>query len=327
MSSRTELTVFICSDLKSETLSLTARSFFEVNEAKNVEIGEIIIVANANISESARHELEKSLSPNSQPKRISVITEPIRGIPHARNRALRFARQRKLDWIAFVDDDCLVEDDWLVGLAEFIGKPMIGAVAGGWKFVPGTKPSKLVPASYWGRQDYYFGRRMLSGDVLPHAYTRTVAFSLNSLNDSELRELEFDVSRNNLGGSDVIFFKKIAEHGIQIVYAPKSQVKEIYSGQRVSLVWHMKRKLRNIQFRIERSQGGEVLLLNKSFAGLLAFPILTLLRANVKFSDERVKPHKPRALHLDDFGRLAIFLAQIWGISLLFFGKKQINYR
>jgi glucosyl-dolichyl phosphate glucuronosyltransferase len=59
---------------------------------------------------------------------IKYVHEPIRGIPHARNAAIRNATG---DIIAAIDDDCVADDEWLKNIEiPFIRDPNIGVVGG-----------------------------------------------------------------------------------------------------------------------------------------------------------------------------------------------------
>lgn len=60
---------------------------------------------------------------------IRYVCEERRGIPYARNAGIEAATK---DIIAFIDDDCVADADWLKHLlAPFIRDPNIGAVGGG----------------------------------------------------------------------------------------------------------------------------------------------------------------------------------------------------
>ena len=59
---------------------------------------------------------------------IRYVYEPIRGIPHARNAAIRSATG---DIIASIDDDCVADENWLKQIEiPFIKDPNIGVVGG-----------------------------------------------------------------------------------------------------------------------------------------------------------------------------------------------------
>ena len=59
---------------------------------------------------------------------IRYVHEPRRGIPYARNTAVRSATG---DIVAFIDDDCIASEDWLKYIEiPFLRDPNVGAVGG-----------------------------------------------------------------------------------------------------------------------------------------------------------------------------------------------------
>ena len=71
---------------------------------------------------------------------VHIVHEPKMGIPMARNRALDEALAMDADWIGFMDDDDLAQEDWLV---------------------------EMYSASH------KYGADMMRGDVLPLAQSQT----------------------------------------------------------------------------------------------------------------------------------------------------------
>ncbi len=59
---------------------------------------------------------------------IKYVYEPVRGIPHARNTAIKNATG---DIVASIDDDCVADENWLKQMEiPFIKDPHIGVVGG-----------------------------------------------------------------------------------------------------------------------------------------------------------------------------------------------------
>jgi glucosyl-dolichyl phosphate glucuronosyltransferase len=104
---------------------------------------EVIVVDN-NSSDGTRQLVERTVP--TFPFKLRYIFEPQQGISAARNRAIELAIG---DYLAFLDDECVVERDWLstaiADIKEFrpslIGGPYFGA------FLPGNRPN-------WFKIDY-----------------------------------------------------------------------------------------------------------------------------------------------------------------------------
>jgi glycosyltransferase involved in cell wall biosynthesis len=59
---------------------------------------------------------------------LTYVYEPVRGIPRARNAGVESA---KGDIIAFMDDDCVADSDWLKYIEiPFVKDPNVGVVGG-----------------------------------------------------------------------------------------------------------------------------------------------------------------------------------------------------
>lgn len=84
---------------------------------------EVIVVDNA----SADHTKEVALS-FSDSLNIKYVYEAERGIPYARNAGIRNTTG---DIVAFIDDDCVADEDWLKYIEiPFIRDPNVGVVGG-----------------------------------------------------------------------------------------------------------------------------------------------------------------------------------------------------
>ena len=89
---------------------------------------EVVVVDNA--STDTTREVVASFS---KQLNIKYVYEPQKGIPYARNAALRNATG---NIIASLDDDCIADQDWLSNLEiPFIRDPGIGAVGGEVSFI------------------------------------------------------------------------------------------------------------------------------------------------------------------------------------------------
>lgn len=64
------------------------------------------------------------------PFSITYLIEPRRGICHARNRLVATARERNVDYIAWVDDDETVDEKWVVNLIREAERTGAAAIAG-----------------------------------------------------------------------------------------------------------------------------------------------------------------------------------------------------
>ena len=87
---------------------------------------EILIVDNGSSDETAR--VSRDFSAASAVPRVRYLFEPNRGLSRARNTGIRAARG---DIVAFIDDDCYADENWLTAIcAAFAPNPSPSGVGG-----------------------------------------------------------------------------------------------------------------------------------------------------------------------------------------------------
>ena len=319
--------VAIVTELKSPDLPDSIFSVIEQLDSEHHTVDEVTVIVNrdprqmAPAQHAAIGELLE-LSP-----RVKVGHEVRRGIPYARNKALNLWASSESEWLAFVDDDCIVEPGWLRTQLATAKEFDADASSSMWILEPVGAPSSFLPSEIWEKRTYRNGLREAGhGEFLRHAYTRGVVFSgCKDLVAQGL--LKFDESRVTLGGSDVLFFEDFRRSGGKIVLAGGPLVKEKFRGERLTLKWHFFRKVRNIQFIVERSRRGEIIELWATPLNLVSWLLLTLVGARAVL----VRREKKRKLNLSlpspaTIGRVAFRLAQLWGIFSLLVGRRYHSY-
>jgi succinoglycan biosynthesis protein ExoM len=189
--------------------------------------------------------------------RLRQRTEPTVGIPFARNKALQLATEDRLEWMIFIDDDCRAEENWLSSLFSAAKKSNADVIAGGWRTVALGGESSWLPDGVLGLGQYWQGSRPVKhGDVMPTAYTKNVLFKRNALDKVAPPHQFFDTTKPFLGGTDVVFFGRLASAGVKIVYEQNAIVQEVLSDERLALRWHFLRRIRNTHIALARRGDG-----------------------------------------------------------------------
>ena len=176
----------------------------------------------------------------------AVILEPRTGIPHARNCAIRHAIRLDYDFIAFIDDDAVPDEDWLVESMRVLRVCGGEAVTGPQHPVfPPDAPRRLSKAAIYKAVDHRPGR------PCRWAASNNVIFSAPFVRDHQLLLDETFTT----GGSDKSFFRRFARAGGRIWWAPDAIVREDVTPERLTLRWALRRswRLGTTGFRIERS--------------------------------------------------------------------------
>jgi GT2 family glycosyltransferase len=274
MSLHRGVNVYILTTFESSILERTVGSVLSQEVKGGWYIAEIVLIVNLEpsaLSKEAQNALLSSLSPAVT---IRFVFEPRRGIPHGRNAAVEDYLSSGSDWMAFIDDDCVADDGWLQALCDSATEHGAEIAAGSWRFVTDERPSPLLPKSTWYPHKYLLhGREINDGEELPHAFTRSVLFTIKEAAPA-VQGLRFDESRVELGGSDTLYFRQLIESGAKAVFAENSRVAEYLSGRRVTFHWHFRRALRNTQFRLDRSKLGERISLPRTVINRVLAPLL-----------------------------------------------------
>ncbi|TIX51248.1 glycosyltransferase family 2 protein [Alteraurantiacibacter aquimixticola] len=180
------------------------------------------------------------------PMPLTVVVEPRKGIPIARNRALEEGIAAGADYLAFIDDDAEPDEDWLIEAAKVLRVSGTHAVAGPQEPVfPPDSPERLRGAIIYKAIEQDPDR------PCRWAASNNVIMSLPFIREQELR---FDENFRT-GGSDKDFFLRFANRGGVIRWAPKSIVREPVVPERLSMKWAIKRswRLGTTGFQLERS--------------------------------------------------------------------------
>lgn len=113
------LTVVVCTRARQDLLHACLQSVLAIlHDGRSFEV----LVVDNDPPDSATEELVKALPD------VRYVREPLPGLDFARNRALTEARG---DYIAFLDDDVVVDRQWLTGLEEAVAEnPDVAAITG-----------------------------------------------------------------------------------------------------------------------------------------------------------------------------------------------------
>jgi glycosyltransferase involved in cell wall biosynthesis len=225
------IAVCICTFRREPTLTALLQAIGRLELAGlDAERIRIVLVDNDHAG-SAEH-VARRLG-DSLPCAIRYRIEPRRGIPFARNTAVREAGP--VDFIAFIDDDEVPEPQWL---AELVRVQRLSGAA----IVTGpVLPLLPTPAPRWARAGGFYERpRHRTGERLDYARTSNVLIAARVFGG----HAEPFSPRFVLGGEDTHFFMRAHRESHAIVWADGARVHESVSGDRVRLGWLLRRAYR-----------------------------------------------------------------------------------
>lgn len=218
------LTVALCTRDRSDSLadcldSLAALQYPDL---------EILVVDNAP-SDTATRDLVSEHYPD-----FRYVVEPVGGLSHARNRAIREARG---EIIAFTDDDAIVDPDWPRHLtAAFSLAPEVACVTGlivpleletepqiilesGWSYNRGYQRRFYRVGNSDGRRDSYHLEAYRFGAGANMAFRRSLFDSVGVFDPA------LGAGTPCGGGEDLDLFFRTLEAGHVLVYEPRALVR------------------------------------------------------------------------------------------------------
>jgi succinoglycan biosynthesis protein ExoM len=233
--------------------------------------------------------------------------EPRRNIARARNRGLDVARGK---WVAFVDDDEVVDEGWL-------GAYLRMAESGEWDgfFGPVIPRLERVVTPWLDLESFYSRAHHPSGTPLAVADVRTSnAFVRRSL----FAERRFDPSYGLSGGSDTELFGRMLAEGARFCFCDEARVAEFVAPERHTLGWLARRAFRGgfVSTRIALSGSRREAAWRRGLPrALLA---LTALTAALPFSALGGRPAAART-----WLRLCVQAGHLWAFA----GRSFQEYR
>jgi len=206
------------------------------------------------------------------------LREPRRNIAHARNRAVEASRGA---WLAFVDDDETVHEDWLASYVVQIERTPCDGLFG-----PVRARAERPEAggaewlAFFERESYATGSRVPIGAARTgNAFLRRSLFA----------GAAFDPAFGRSGGSDTVLFRALLARGADFRACEEAEVCEWISPERLSAGWLLRRAFRggHVHGRLARdgSPGYVVRAMLRAMAGLavaLALLPLALVPSRVR---------------------------------------------
>ena len=153
-------------------------------------------------------------------------------IPSSRNIFLKFLKNKNFRYAGFLDDDCMVNRDWLLNMIKFINQKNCDIVGGPQKH----KLKNIIFKNYY---DILEPRRQ-HGELVRWVATNNCFFSNKIIKSNFF----FDTKLASYGGSDQLFFRKLYKEKFIIKWNMKSFTTENYNLQREKKLWFLKRNLR-----------------------------------------------------------------------------------
>ncbi len=198
-----KLTVAIATWNRADLLGETLSSLGALRVPEGVQWE--IIVCDNNSTDSTRSLVEAAMQDEKLTKQPGLVTarylfEEQQGKSHALNRILR---QATGDWVCFIDDDVIVQEDWLAVYAHAIAAHPKAAVLGGQILANVKRPLSQRQAFLLEHYPGAYGVTKIDQDK-PIAPPSTTPGGANmALRRDVALELQFDANRGMIAGQRI----------------------------------------------------------------------------------------------------------------------------
>ncbi len=224
------MNIYICSLLSKKNLKFLNSHLNSLNKLKipgNCKL-KIIFVLSPKIN------VTKNLLKRFLNKIDYSIIESIKdNIPYSRNVFLKFLKNKNVQYAGFVDDDCVIDENWLLNMIKFFDQNNCDIVGGPQYHDVKNKVFKnyynvLEPTHYHGQ--------LVNWVATNNCFFSKKVFSIS--------KVFFDIKFASVGGSDQLLFSKLNKKRFIIRWNEKSFITENFNAEREKRAWFFKRNLR-----------------------------------------------------------------------------------
>lgn len=215
--------------------------------------------------------------------RLRVVEEPRPGLVQARRRGVE---ETSGDWIAFLDDDCIVADSWIAAAASFAPQyPRCGAFGG--RVIPEWQGA---PPRYASRYMYAFAEQNFGDQPTTVGWLVGAGLILNrqALAESRWTGRQYMPDRIGsqlLSGGDMEMVLRISGAGYQLWYEPLCVLRHILPLRRSELSY-----MTRLNFGLGVSQMACNLMQSKhGWRKWLASSVKETVRSHLKIGLEAVR--------------------------------------
>jgi len=165
--------------------------------------------------------------------RLAQIVERVQGLTPARRRGVL---ESAADWVAFVDDDCLVAPDWVAEAMNAVARHPAAAGFGG-RVIPcwGREPPRHLARHGWLFAEQNLGEVECVVESLVGA---GIIINRSALADSGWIAEPYLADRTGLGhvsGGDVEICYRLTATGRPLYYSPRMRIDHVVSAKRQKL--------------------------------------------------------------------------------------------
>ncbi len=240
---KTYISICVITMQRPDELQNLLNSLYEIDIDRNTFSVEVIVADN-DPEASAKSVYEKNLSNLVFP--LKYVHQPVRGIPQARNSAIK-ATSPETDFIVFVDDDEFVDKDWLYQLVSVQKRENADVVCGPvYSEFKSEIPDWIINGKFFERIGF---NSSPDGEVVHYRKIKTGNLLLRK---SMIDQIEgpFDETMALTGGTDTKLALELSKRNAKMVWAAYANVHEWVPESRTNAKWIIRRAFRTANTEI-----------------------------------------------------------------------------
>ena len=228
-----KILICICTFNRNQSLIKCLES---INKIKLIEKFNIEILILDNTINFSSQKIIKKYKKKSSFK-IFIKNEKKRGIVFARNACLDFIKKKKIEYLSFIDDDCIFDKNWITNSLKVLKKYKADIVTGPQNYSKDIYQNNINFTKFFEKK---YSKKVLK---VNWAATNNILLKSDVLQKNALR---FDKNLNKFGmGEDQLFFLQLSKLGNKIYYSKDVKVTELIHKHRLDIQW-----LKNRSFRL-----------------------------------------------------------------------------
>ncbi len=224
------MNIYICSILSKKNLKFLNEHLKSLNRLKipsNCRLKFIFVM-------NPRVYFTKDLLKNFLKRIDYLILESIKdNIPDSRNVFLKFLKNKNVQYAGFVDDDSIVDKNWLLNMMKFSNQNNCDIVGG--------PQYHEVKSKIFNNYYNILEPARRHGQLVSWVATNNCFFSKKVFSESKVF---FDPRFANIGGSDQLFFSELNRKKFIIKWNKNSFITENFNPQRENKRWFFRRNFR-----------------------------------------------------------------------------------
>ncbi len=224
------MNIYICSILSKKNLKFLNEHLKSLNRLKipsNCRLKFIFVM-------NPRVYFTKDLLKNFLKRIDYLILESVKdNIPDSRNVFLKFLKNKNVQYAGFVDDDSIVDKNWLLNMMKFSNQNNCDIVGG--------PQYHEVKSKIFNNYYNILEPARRHGQLVRWVATNNCFFSKKVFSKSKVF---FDPRFANIGGSDQLFFSELNRKKFIIKWNKNSFITENFNPQREKKRWFFRRNFR-----------------------------------------------------------------------------------